>query len=61
MDLEPRVFVVDDDSMVLRAVERLLRSSGFTVADVLLAEEPSLNGSRTTARRAWYSTCGCLN
>ena len=30
MDLEPRVFVVDDDSMVLRAVERLLRSAGIT-------------------------------
>ena len=31
MDPDPRVFVVDDDPSVLRAVERLLRSSGFTV------------------------------
>lgn len=31
MEPEPRVFVVDDDLSVLRAVERLLRSSGFTV------------------------------
>jgi FixJ family two-component response regulator len=31
MDPAPRVFVVDDDLSVLRAVERLLRSSGFTV------------------------------
>ena len=38
MDLEPRVFVVDDDSMVLRAVERLLRSAGIHRADVLLPE-----------------------
>jgi FixJ family two-component response regulator len=31
MDAEPRVYVVDDDLTVLRAVDRLLRSSGFTV------------------------------
>lgn len=31
MEPEPRVFVVDDDQSVLRAVARLLRSSGFTV------------------------------
>lgn len=31
MEPEPRVFVVDDDSSVLRALSRLLRSSGFTV------------------------------
>jgi FixJ family two-component response regulator len=31
MDPEPRIFVVDDDLMSLRAVDRLLRSSGFTV------------------------------
>jgi FixJ family two-component response regulator len=31
MDPEPVVFVVDDDSMILRAVDRLLRSGGFSV------------------------------
>jgi FixJ family two-component response regulator len=31
MDAEPRVYVVDDDLIVLRAIDRLLRSSGFTV------------------------------
>ena len=31
MDPDSRVFVIDDDPSVLRAVERLLRSSGFTV------------------------------
>jgi FixJ family two-component response regulator len=31
MESEPRVFVVDDDLSVLRAVERLLRASGFIV------------------------------
>lgn len=31
MDTEPRVFVVDDDPGVLRAVERLLRANGFVV------------------------------
>lgn len=31
MEPEPRVFVVDDDPGVLRAVERLLRSNGFLV------------------------------
>jgi FixJ family two-component response regulator len=31
MDCEPRVYVVDDDLIVLRAIDRLLRSSGFTV------------------------------
>jgi FixJ family two-component response regulator len=31
MDPEPRVFVVDDDLIVLRAVDRLLRSEGFSV------------------------------
>jgi FixJ family two-component response regulator len=31
MDPEGRVFVVDDDAIVLRAVDRLLRSGGFTV------------------------------
>ena len=31
MDLEPRVFVVDDDPISLRAVDRLLRSHGFVV------------------------------
>jgi FixJ family two-component response regulator len=30
-ETEPRVFVVDDDSSVLRAVERLLRANGFVV------------------------------
>jgi FixJ family two-component response regulator len=31
MDLEPRAYVVDDDLIVLRAIGRLLRSSGITV------------------------------
>lgn len=31
MDPEARVYVVDDDLIVLRAIDRLLRSSGFTV------------------------------
>jgi FixJ family two-component response regulator len=31
MEPEPRVYVVDDDLMVLRAIDRVLRSSGFTV------------------------------
>lgn len=31
MGAEPRVFIVDDDVAVLRAVERLLRTSGITV------------------------------
>ena len=31
MEPQPRVFVVDDDPGVLRALERLLRASGFTV------------------------------
>jgi FixJ family two-component response regulator len=31
MDPEPRVYVVDDDLIVLRAIDRLLRSNGFTV------------------------------
>jgi FixJ family two-component response regulator len=31
MQQEPRVFVVDDDRDVLRALERLLRSNGFRV------------------------------
>jgi FixJ family two-component response regulator len=31
MDTEPRVFVVDDDPGVLRAVERLLRANGFVI------------------------------
>lgn len=35
MEPEPRVFVVDDDVSVLRALERLLRSSGFTVETFL--------------------------
>jgi FixJ family two-component response regulator len=30
-DAAPRVFVVDDDPSIVRALERLLRSSGFTV------------------------------
>lgn len=30
-DDEPRVFVIDDDPSVLRALERLLRSNGFLV------------------------------
>ena len=30
-DPEPRVFVVDDDASLLRAVERLLHASGFAV------------------------------
>src|SRR5262245_30197223 len=29
MEPEPRVFVVDDDSMVLKTVDRLLRSAGI--------------------------------
>ena len=32
MDLEPRVFVVDDEGISLRAVERLLRSHGYNVS-----------------------------
>ncbi len=32
MDLEPRVFVVDDEGISLRAVERLLRSHGYLVS-----------------------------
>ena len=31
MDREPRVFLVDDDGVSLRAVERLLRSHGYQV------------------------------
>ena len=31
MDPKPHVFVIDDDAVVLRALERLLRSNGFTV------------------------------
>jgi RNA polymerase sigma factor (sigma-70 family) len=31
MEAAPRVFVVDDDPSVVRAIERLLRSSGFVV------------------------------
>src|SRR5574341_981279 len=31
MDTKPRVFVIDDDAIVLKALERLLRSNGFTV------------------------------
>lgn len=31
MDLKPHVFVIDDDAIVLKALERLLRSNGFTV------------------------------
>jgi FixJ family two-component response regulator len=31
MDAEPRAYVVDDDPIVLRAIDRLLRSNGFTV------------------------------
>jgi FixJ family two-component response regulator len=31
MDQPPRVFVIDDDPSVLRALERLLRSNGFRV------------------------------
>ena len=31
MDLEPCVFVVDDEGISLRAVERLLRSHGYSV------------------------------
>lgn len=31
MEAERRVYVVDDDLIVLRAIDRLLRSSGFTV------------------------------
>ena len=32
MDLQPRVFVVDDEGISLRAVERLLRSHGYQVS-----------------------------
>jgi FixJ family two-component response regulator len=31
MDPKPRVFVIDDDAVVVKALERLLRSNGFTV------------------------------
>jgi FixJ family two-component response regulator len=31
MDAERRVYIVDDDAIVLRALDRLLRASGFTV------------------------------
>jgi FixJ family two-component response regulator len=31
MDDEPRVFIIDDDESVLRAIGRLLRTSGFSV------------------------------
>ena len=31
MEAERRVYVVDDDLIVLRAIDRLLRASGFTV------------------------------
>ena len=31
MDPKPHVFVIDDDAIVLKALERLLRSNGFTV------------------------------
>lgn len=31
MDPKPRIFVIDDDPIVIRVLERLLRSKGFTV------------------------------
>jgi RNA polymerase sigma factor (sigma-70 family) len=31
MDPKPHVFVIDDDAIVLKALDRLLRSNGFTV------------------------------
>ncbi len=31
MESEPRVFVVDDDASILRAIDRLLRASGYAV------------------------------
>lgn len=31
MEPKPHVFVIDDDAIVLKALERLLRSNGFTV------------------------------
>jgi FixJ family two-component response regulator len=45
MDSELRVFVVDDDPGVLRALERLLRSSGFQV-EVHVARGVSRAGAR---------------
>jgi FixJ family two-component response regulator len=31
MDEKPRVFVIDDDPLVLKAIERMLRANGFAV------------------------------
>jgi CheY-like chemotaxis protein len=31
MDEKLRVFVIDDDPLALRTIERVLRSNGFTV------------------------------
>jgi FixJ family two-component response regulator len=49
MDEEPRVFVIDDDPAVLRALERLLRSNGFPVEAYTSAsaffERPAYNGA----------------
>jgi FixJ family two-component response regulator len=43
--LEPKVFVVDDDVMICRALERLLRSAGHTV-EVFTSPESFLEHAR---------------
>ena len=52
MDSEPRVYVVDDDLIVLRAIDRLLRSSGFTVH--------TFNSPRAFLGRLPYDGPACL-
>lgn len=52
MDPEPRVYVVDDDLIVLRAIDRLLRSSGFTVH--------TFNSPRSFLGRLPYDGPACL-
>lgn len=48
MDPKPHVFVIDDDAVVLKALERLLRSNGFTVetftSPTAFLERPSYDG-----------------
>ena len=47
----PTVFIVDDDALVRRGVERLLRSAGFT-AERLLPRASSSNGTIAMPRVA---------
>ena len=52
MEEKPRVFVIDDDPVVLRAIERLLRTRGFPV-EVFLSPEAFLE-------RPPYDGVACL-